>query len=390
MSARHTAIQNILFLMIIISGVTKSFFYSIGLSIDLTLITATLVLCDIIYAFFLKKFNSNINQRILLLFVLIFYMWVIISCFYSPSQSYKFTKSINFSLCILFFIYPLVVKKLYLSKIMSLVKLSIVGLSLFYIYKRTVFWAVENASMRSFDLESFGNSGVYLPLGILLGVVAIYEYYEKKWLWVLINLALIIAIGSRGAFLFTILSIFGFMAFFESKKSIPKRKNNNLIMLFVVFILFGACISNMNLIFDFSDMGINRFTSLISGSDKSSLGRFNQYVYAINMIMASGLTAIFGYGIGSFGLLYQGVDERSYPHNILLEVWFELGLIGLILLCLIIFLGYKSTKMIIIKSILFYLILNLMKSNSFVDAWIFFLFLGVANSKIIIKTNHLA
>lgn len=38
-----------------------------------------------------------------------------------------------------------------------------------------------------------------------------------------------------------------------------------------------------------------------------------------------------GHGIGSFGLLYSGQDTRYYPHNIILEIGVEAGLIGVAL-----------------------------------------------------------
>lgn len=378
LKSRHTAMQNTLIIMIILSGVLKMFFYSSGLFINISLITSILVFCDITYTLFNKKIRANLNQRIILFIISIFYGWLLISSFYSPSQSYKFIKSINFSLCMLFFCYPLVVKKINAPKIMSLLKFCLISLSLFYIYKRAVFWAIESTELRALGLESFGHSSVYLPLGILLGLVAVYESYKKKWKWVWINLALILAIGSRGAFIFSIITIFGFMPFFKSTKDIEQTKKPGLVYLLIVAIICYMCVSNLSVILDFSEMGLSRFESLISGADRSSLSRFDQYDFAINMITKSGLTILFGYGIGSFGLLYEGIDERSYPHNVLLEVWFELGLIGLILFCLIVFLGYHSTKKSLIKFILFYLVLNLMKSNSLVDAWIFFLFLGIA------------
>lgn len=39
----------------------------------------------------------------------------------------------------------------------------------------------------------------------------------------------------------------------------------------------------------------------------------------------------FGHGIGSFGILYSGRDIRYYPHNIILEIGVEAGLIGVVL-----------------------------------------------------------
>ncbi len=261
---------------------------------------------------------------------------------------------------------------------MRLLKFALIGVALFYIYKRAAYWAVEGAQMRALGEESFGHTSVYLPMGILLGLITIYEAYKKRWKWVVFNLALILVIGSRGAFIFAIITILGFTPFFKSEKNITRTKKHRFINLLIVFTVCYMLFLNLTVILEFAEIGIGRFNSLIGGTDKSSLTRFDQYDFAINMINKSVTTILFGYGIGSFGLLYLGFDGRAYPHNILLEAWFELGVIGLILFCLFVFLAYRSSKNILMKSILFFFILNLMKSNSFVDAWVFFLFLGIA------------
>jgi O-antigen ligase len=66
----------------------------------------------------------------------------------------------------------------------------------------------------------------------------------------------------------------------------------------------------------------------------------------------------------------SGVDGRGYPHNIILEIWFELGLIGLFLFLLFAMSSfiYKISKESKTSWIIFlYIILNLLKSNSLVD-----------------------
>ncbi|MFC7685323.1 O-antigen ligase family protein [Ureibacillus sp. GCM10028918] len=44
---------------------------------------------------------------------------------------------------------------------------------------------------------------------------------------------------------------------------------------------------------------------------------------------------IFGGGIGSFGILYHGLEYSDYPHNIFLEFLSEQGLIGFMIICLL-------------------------------------------------------
>jgi O-antigen ligase len=48
-----------------------------------------------------------------------------------------------------------------------------------------------------------------------------------------------------------------------------------------------------------------------------------------------------GSGVGSWAMLNGYGDVREYPHNIWLDVWFELGLIGVALLALIFWWGLQ-------------------------------------------------
>jgi len=90
---------------------------------------------------------------------------------------------------------------------------------------------------------------------------------------------------------------------------------------------------------------------------------------------------LFGYGIGSFGEVAKGTDIRLYPHNMILEVWFELGLVGLLLLLAwVFFIIWKMRSMpsrFISYWVLFYVFLNLMKSSSLIDIRTEFAFLGL-------------
>lgn len=61
--------------------------------------------------------------------------------------------------------------------------------------------------------------------------------------------------------------------------------------------------------------------------------RLPAYTEAMNAIVtADPLAIVVGHGTGDFGYLDLGKDARSYPHNVLLEVAYENGLIGLSLL----------------------------------------------------------
>ena len=103
---------------------------------------------------------------------------------------------------------------------------------------------------------------------------------------------------------------------------------------------------------------------------------------------------IAGYGIGSFPVYYNGNDETMYPHNILLEVASELGILGLSLL-LILFavslrniLRSKSTYKTVIQAGSMFLFLNSLVSGDLGDNRILFTFLGLMSaSPILLYSN---
>ncbi len=53
--------------------------------------------------------------------------------------------------------------------------------------------------------------------------------------------------------------------------------------------------------------------------------RYHMYNYCIDAIRES---LFVGHGLGSFAVDYGGVDTSLYPHNFILEIWYEVGLIA--------------------------------------------------------------
>ncbi len=69
--------------------------------------------------------------------------------------------------------------------------------------------------------------------------------------------------------------------------------------------------------------------------------RWHMYTYTIDMIKKS---PVLGYGLGSWGLYYFNLDIARYPHNIILETWFEIGIIGVVLFLAMVFFIIEKSK----------------------------------------------
>lgn len=132
----------------------------------------------------------------------------------------------------------------------------------------------------------------------------------------------------------------------------------------------------------FKTMGysIDRLFLLI-GEDKGGsvnvrVDHLVQSIYAIDRHVWSGV------GFAAYGASVLGNDTWDYPHNMLLEVWVESGLVALIFLLAFISVVYYRLASIPNRSfmvfIISYCLMNAMKSSSFADNRVLFFWLGAA------------
>jgi O-antigen ligase len=145
------------------------------------------------------------------------------------------------------------------------------------------------------------------------------------------------------------------------------------------------------LLFDFETMlnVFNRSTKrlsllievLVGGAEgETSVNtRFHHFSKSGEFIFQSVPKFLFGHGIGSYGVLDIGQDVRHYPHNIVLEIFIELGFFGIMLFLMIhVIIFWKNIN--IFKGLTFllfiYIFLNHMKSFSLVDMRLYFGFLS--------------
>jgi hypothetical protein len=106
--------------------------------------------------------------------------------------------------------------------------------------------------------------------------------------------------------------------------------------------------------------------------------RFDQIYYSLDRIFDNAVNFLFGSGIGSFGVLYEGIDGRQYPHNVILEISFELGIIGVILFIILLLLYFKKLRHNLNFVLIYlFLFLNSLKSYSLVDSRVMFGILSV-------------
>lgn len=120
------------------------------------------------------------------------------------------------------------------------------------------------------------------------------------------------------------------------------------------------------------------------GMGSSANYRLVQYYHSIGYILSNPIKFFTGWGMGSYGILENGLDERNYPHNCILEIFVEAGFIGFILFIIsFVCFSIHLLKANLLKThfnlvlVTFYYCGFLLTSSSISEARIPFAFLGL-------------
>ncbi len=410
-----------LFFLYIVSGFLKGVLlaYDIHSPVDLTLLSGVLVIG---YALFGRpgpngtdwkgKLRNGLQDGKLPVILLGgFYFWCLFSAaFLTPSPSYVYWKCLAFLTNVLAFSVPLLDRRLCPHRLIKwLCSFALVyGLFAYFAYGLQRLDMLEVMGMDDPQLLR----SLYLQAGLVLGVAGILALYIRNLLGaVLLNLLafLIVGTAARGPilFFFFTLGLIALQALYiqykerglSIKKAFTPRRIRWITGFLVGNILLIALISSSEVFRAPYQRTIFRYNVLIQGliggskememmggddaieAEKTKGRRLEEFSYVLDKVFTDPYRFTFGYGMGSFYFLKYGEDKRGYPHNVLLEIWFELGTIGLLLA--LGFMGYcvregiRKRNYIFLFAILFFL-MNTMKSYSIVDIRVMFALLGVA------------
>jgi len=377
----HHSFQNFVLTILLVSGTIKPFLNTFIIDLDLTLIMLFVVIVDIIFSLN-QKIKLNDEKILFIALISILYFFIIVTLTYTKSPKYGYAKTLNFIANLVYFIYPLFIKKINWKIILNTLNVIILPLAFWFIVYRQLYWsdAYENIRLSKdgfYHIRSF-----YLGFGSFLGLGMLIIYFKKyNKILFLIYFVLLIASGARGSLVFSLLIIL-IHKFLEWNKYFRRKYSLKLIkkilLILGVFIFSAPFYLNKILESNFFKLGLNRITSLLNfNNDDSSLGRINRFGFTLESVFDSPLSVLFGHGYGSFGILYTGIDGREYPHNIYLESLFELGLIGLLIVICFTLTPFFLKRDFILKVLTFYLLLGAQKTGSLSDHWVLFAFYGI-------------
>lgn len=370
--------------LFILSGLIKFFIRqkAPGLDvIDFTLVTAILVaavlLWEIYRNFFIRnRFYIAPHSRAALGLSAGFYLWMIATLSFTASPSFSYTKTFLFLTALLGFLFPLLHRHFNPQRFMRwFLYISSLFILLFIVFLKDI--AVSGAL--DSDKEFMAK---YLDIGLFAGlnliVLILFPVVLKPPVKLALSgvaLAALITSGGRGpivilAIVFAIKLLVGIPHYWQYIRRLTLKR---LIAVILALVVLGiGMIYVMEKYADSLERTVMRMSLLGDAASGSISKRFDYIRFTIDKATASVPRFLFGYGAGSFGILFNHEDGRDYPHNIILETWFEMGFLGALLFVAFFAVSFRHLWGGGSFYIFLYLFINSMKSQSLTDLRIMF------------------
>ncbi|NVO11258.1 MAG: O-antigen ligase family protein [Bacteroidales bacterium] len=374
--------MEIILVIYLLSGIIKGYinYFSLGNGIDLTFLLA--IFLFVLY--FLVFDKKNIQGRIFkfptpVLILLIFWGWMMFTLLYTGSKSYAYIKVFNFATNIVPLFLILHKTDFNIKLFLKWYVIGVIILVIAYFPMAIDYYITWNKSKGDF-------TRMYLTLGENIGFVILTLYFTKEKLFgkngdlvlLISSFIMLFAIGARGPLFFVIIIIIiSFLLKRKHKLKLSIKTSTLMVILSLIFIVIIIALFNWELVCVFFKNAIFRMQTLFNSVNTKtnkidpSVGlRITLFFDAIKIIFSDIYTFMFGTGVGSFGMDVNGVDSNLHPHNQILEIWVELGLIGLMIYLYFFFfliIKVNINYLYISSFIIVFALLNLLKSSSLIE-----------------------
>jgi len=333
-----------LFLSITFVKGVLAYKYSFFRIFDLTVMSVVLVLIAMMYSFMRRKGQLRDIISIPLCVFLLLAAILLFSLTYTSAPNYGFQKSTRFAtLTLIAFIAPVFFA--YSLKDLKLIVwiLFVVGLILavgtIIAPQAAVLRASTSARGTFLEANPLVTAGKMATASIIAFCFVIMAHTSKRLR--AISLAIIppmivgmIITGSRGPLIGIALTLPIAMVVCKRHAS----KVWQLIVVSAIVIMFIASFAMLS----------EQITSRIASMWKSSYdlreatsSRTYRFAWVIDHVAER---PVFGHGAGAWSVDRWGVDERSYPHNIILELLYEGGLVGILTVSLFLWLIFRRWR----------------------------------------------
>ncbi len=329
------------FTLFIFAGVYKAYPPYNAFPVDLTAFFLSVSLLWGLLILWQRRFEL-VGKRIILACIgSLFSAYILLSLIWSPSIEYGNEKTLYVTLLNL---YCLLASSFVIASERERTKRFFVCLFVFslWIGVEVSHWILPTSDTSEIDFTKQIGGDDYLQIGRIIGFGTILVfgyclYYARTWASLSISLLFIaiywysmFQIGGRGplfgTFLVPILLLVMVLWIVVKGEYLKPRIKRvagfvlGFIGLIAIGIVYGFSLSEL-------PRSLDRVSVLFEPGMGSSAGiRMGYYIQSFDIWSQS---PVFGNGIGSWPLMMGFGDSRNYPHNILLEIATELGLVGL-------------------------------------------------------------
>tara|TARA_Y100000768_G_scaffold168534_1_gene126180 strand:- start:2805 stop:4058 length:1254 start_codon:yes stop_codon:yes gene_type:complete len=392
-------------ILFLLSGMFKNLLFSIygnNIKIPLTIIFGILLILMIYIKdiYNLKRLKEEYKSFI---FLLLFFVWSLFSISYSSSENYVWYKLLGLGTNFLAFFGVLVMKEISLKRFTKY-------FSYFTYFFSLIFFVINpNSISKNFIFHEYFNEiyiqGWYLVLGqfLIVNMLLIFSFSEKKKIIynLLISFNIICLLGGRFPIVLALIVFFIISIYLIQKKYLTKKLLMQFFKSLTIIILINSVLNLSSKTYrslllrsvyrfevlssSFNDLNFlndqENYQESLNQENNSFNKRLEYLLFSKTKIFENKSSLILGYGLGSFSNEYDQTDRRLYPHNIIVEIVFELGLIGLLLALAFLISNsssYKSffTNLALLAALT--LLINSMKSSSIVDLRLLFALLAIS------------
>lgn len=386
-----------LFILFLFAGVYKADPRFKWAPVDLTALFFVLSVIVAIIIFIRRGFRFERYSLLLVGVCLVFVMYVFASLAWTPGVVYARQKALYIATLTF---WPLVATALIVANDSRRVKRFLLGLFIFSL------WIAVESLIFFLKTKKFGfvtalggeeGQGAYLILGRVLGLgtVIVFSYllfFAKSWLTRILALLIffffffdMLILGGKGPFFATVTALLIPLVMGWKINYKPSIRIKKYVLLIILLFLFIGGIIVYMFVAGKATVTLARIRVMVEPSMGESAGeRLDYYIKSFQLWEEQPLV---GHGIGSWPILLGIGDLRNYPHNIILEIIVELGLIGVLIFLSIVFLSVRAlgkTKMlrenpflILLLMLFINTIVNSMVSGDISDNRIVFAMLGI-------------
>lgn len=319
--------------------------YAIFRVVDWTVL-CTIYLSVAIIFYFIKHgidFKRIFNVPFRLLLVLSFLLFF--GVLYSSGPIYGFEKSSRFAAFgLISFLSPLVFggRLSDIKKILWILLFAGLIIAVGTIFgQQETYSATRAGFLMGTSLASAGIAGVGSIIAFCFAMIPSTHKITKIIFISLIPFFVIsiLLTGSRGPFLGMILC--WLLTPFAFRRKIPKMWTFFIFAVILIMVMYSFTYTKSSEQSAFASTRISRIFTGEGGLEKLTVSRIDIFIKGFSGFLRS---PVLGHGTGAFGYDTTGIDQRVYPHNIILELLYENGVIAGAIICIILWLAFRSWR----------------------------------------------